>query len=759
MSTAKAYMADNAVQIEVSEGYENLKKYPKLLFPNEKIHLAFQGRGGKGRDSTYFTSSRILLRDVKGMSGKQKRYKSIPYKSIKAFAIETAGSMDSDTELKIYSNSGIGKIKLDFVSDKVNIYAINKFLSLVVFEKTIPNEAGTVMPTTDTISSGFFGSFSDNSSQVDASFVREKYSEIFLENEDVELAFKCGRDMTILTSKRMIRVDVKGMSGSKIEFLSIKWDCIKAYKVETAGRFDRDCDIMLFTNLDGSRTRMEMDLYKGTCDVLIVQKYFADKLLGIDHENKSIEENMPASSTSHNMLSWLGDDNMAIDPVQINQRFHSDPPLLQNSERVEMAFKGRRDIILFTTKRLIVINYKGWSGKKVEYSTIPWNAIQAFGVRSAGSFDKDCEAFVWTNFYDIYFPPSDGEGPPPPPEPRMSFLEFDFKNTAVDLMAIQRYLAERCLKLDNDELLPVEEFTGSSSSIIKSFLAWLGGDHHEINPVELNNHLQANTPVLTKGENVIMGFQSGRDTTVFTNKRILTIDVKGMSGKKTEWRSIPYTSIRGFSAESAGSWDLDSELTLYCKTYWDHEAIWPHSKAKIDFKKGKADIIAIQSILTHYIIGSANGTSTINGDKYEYKQDTTTFETFSTWITNDAKAIDPGFINKQLHSSPNILCDDEIVDHVYKAGRDLIVFTTKRILIIDRKGHSGKKVKYVTYPLRYCAGYSVQSAGSVSKIKPPEVHIYTDIPGKAVISQDLEKGKEEMWNLQSMLGMKLLVKK
>lgn len=766
MSAVIAFIGDNSIQIEASEGYEFLKKEdPKLLLPEETVILAFQDRGGRGRDSSYFTSFRVLIRDKKGL-GKRIKYVSVPYKSIKAFSVETAGTLDGDVELSLYGAGGIGKISFEFVSGNVDILSVNKFLAQMVFEDAIASGTGTVMPTTTNTSTGFLQSIglSDNASQIDASYVKEKYQELFLDGEDVELAFKCGRDLDILTTKRMIIVDVKGISGSKIEFLSIRWDCVKAFKIETAGRFDRDCDMTIFTSIGHSLTRIEMDLKKGTVDVYSVHKYFSDKLLGVDYAEESYENTqLPTSESSKvdGFFSWFGDDNKAIDPQEMDRQYHSDPQLLQSTECVEMAFKGRRDIMLFTSKRLVIVDLKGWSGKKVEYVTIPWKTVQSFGVCSSGSFmDKDSEAFIWTDINDVFFPSRVSEDdPPPPPIPRMSFLEFDFKKSEVDLMAIQRYLSERCLRLDNKELLPVHEFTGTSSSAIGSFMAWLGNDNEEIDPVELNCQLQTHTHALTTNENVVMGFKSGRDTTVFTNKRILIIDVKGFSGKKIEWRSFPYTAICAFSASSAGSWDLDSDLKLYCKTHWDHENMFPGSQDKIDFRSGKADIIAIQNVLTHYVIGSTDGVTTTNSaETYEYKQDTSSFESFSTWITNDAKAIDPSYINDMLHSTPNILQHDEVVDNVYKVGRDMIVFTTKRILFIDQQGFSGKRIEYMSYPLRYCTGYNVKSPGFVAALKPAEITVYTTVPGKSKFSQDIKDGKDEMWKVQEMLGKKLVLR-
>jgi len=766
MSSIIAFMGDDAVRWDNSSAHEFLKKEdPKLLLPGETIVMAFRDRGGHGRDSSYFTSFRVLVRDKRGL-GKRVKYASIPYKSIKAFSVETAGTLDADVELKLYGSGGIGKIGFEFVSGEVDILALNRFMSEMMFQAVHKSGKYAEIPTTTKTASGFWQSIqlSDNASLINASFVQELYHDLFLEKEQVELAFKCGRDTDILTTNRFIKVDVKGFSGSKIEFLSIRWDCIRAFSIETAGSFiDRDCDMRLFTNMGYDLTRIEMDLKKDTVDVYAVQKFFSDKLLGSGDEKVLNPESTDArgifeSSPVDNFFSWLGDDNKALDPKEMDHQYHTDPPLLQFTEVVEMAFKARRDIILFTNKRLVIVDLKGWSGKKVEYVTIPWKTVQSFGVCSAGSFmDKDSEAFIWTDINDVIFPPKLNEDdPPPPPIPRMTFLEFDFKKSAVDLMSVQRYLSERCIRVDNKELFPVAEFAGSSSSSFESFMSWLGNDHQEICPVKINELLSTKAPVIVKGENVIRAFQAGRDMTVFTNKRILTINVKGFSGKKIEWRSIPYTTIRAFSAESAGSFDLDSQIKLYCKTYWNHDSRYPGSKDKIDFKKGKVDIITVQNILSHFVIGSTDGFSTTENDNDTFKQDTSTFEGFTTWITDDAKAIDPSHVNKMLHSTPNILLRDESVDRVYKVGRDMIVFTTKRILFIDRQGFSGKKVEYMSYPLRYCTGYNVKSPGMISSLKPSEVTVYTAIPGKSTFSQDIKDGKNEMWEIENMLGKKLI---
>ena len=65
------------------------------------------------------------------------------------------------------------------------------------------------------------------------------------------------------------------------------------------------------------------------------------------------------------------------------------------------------------------------------------------------------------------------------------------------------------------------------------------------------------------GEEIVGSYQSVRDGVVFTNKRILAINVQGVTGKKKDFTSIPYNKITTFSLETAGMFDLDSELEIY----------------------------------------------------------------------------------------------------------------------------------------------------------------------------------------------------
>jgi len=81
-----------------------------------------------------------------------------------------------------------------------------------------------------------------------------------------------------------------------------------------------------------------------------------------------------------------------IDPAQAQQDYAR---LLGQGEQVQAAFLLIRDTMLFTDRRLILIDKQGITGKKVEYHSIPYRSITHFSVETAGHFDLDAELKIW----------------------------------------------------------------------------------------------------------------------------------------------------------------------------------------------------------------------------------------------------------------------------------------------------------------------------------------------------------------------------
>ncbi|MEC3653975.1 PH domain-containing protein [Bacillus siamensis] len=92
------------------------------------------------------------------------------------------------------------------------------------------------------------------------------------------------------------------------------------------------------------------------------------------------------------------------------------------------------------------------------------------------------------------------------------------------------------------------------------FINGLLGNASTISTAEAKEELAR---ILLEGENVNAAFKLVRDIIVFTDKRLILVDKQGLTGKKTEIQSIPYKSISRFSVETAGRFDLDSELKIW----------------------------------------------------------------------------------------------------------------------------------------------------------------------------------------------------
>ena len=85
----------------------------------------------------------------------------------------------------------------------------------------------------------------------------------------------------------------------------------------------------------------------------------------------------------------------------------------------------------------------------------------------------------------------------------------------------------------------------------------------KLKPVNNNTFAATITPMFVAGEEIIGTYQSIRDGVVFTNKRIIAINIQGITGKKKDFTSLPYSKIQAYSVETAGVLDLDSELELW----------------------------------------------------------------------------------------------------------------------------------------------------------------------------------------------------
>jgi hypothetical protein len=100
--------------------------------------------------------------------------------------------------------------------------------------------------------------------------------------------------------------------------------------------------------------------------------------------------------------------------------------------------------------------------------------------------------------------------------------------------------------------------------------------------------------LLTEGEQIELGFKLVRDTFIFTSKRLILVDIQGLTGSKTEYTSVAYKSISRFSVETAGTFDLDAELKI-----WVSSELNPSIKKQ--FNKS-VNVYDVQRVLAHHVL-------------------------------------------------------------------------------------------------------------------------------------------------------------
>ena len=114
----------------------------------------------------------------------------------------------------------------------------------------------------------------------------------------------------------------------------------------------------------------------------------------------------------------------------------------------------------------------------------------------------------------------------------------------------------------------------------------------KLRPVPDNTFSALISPMFVADEQILCSFKTVRDGVVFTNKRIFAVNVQGITGKKKDFTSLPYSKLQAFSVETAGVLDLDSELEL-----------WFAGLGKVKFEfVSRADVSGICRIISGFVL-------------------------------------------------------------------------------------------------------------------------------------------------------------
>jgi hypothetical protein len=125
---------------------------------------------------------------------------------------------------------------------------------------------------------GLFSAILGNSGVAQPEELQAEYGVLLAEGEVIEIGFKLIRDVFIFTNKRLILVDKQGLTGKKIEYLSVAYKSIARFAVETAGHLDLDAELKIWVSSEAlpSITRK----FTKQVNIYDVQRVLAQHVLG-----------------------------------------------------------------------------------------------------------------------------------------------------------------------------------------------------------------------------------------------------------------------------------------------------------------------------------------------------------------------------------------------------------------------------------------------------------------------------------------------
>jgi len=256
-----SWLGDDYRAVDPEELDAKLRGDASMLLPDEKVQMGFVC----GRDVMIFTTHRAMKIDKQWL-GKKVLYLSFPWTKVKKYEVCSAGTWDLDAEMGLtikapWYNREMGKgLSIDFSRGRCDCIALNAFISAQVVGAADGTSTLSMDKLYEARPEGLIGEFfswlGDDAVQiaaVDATMKFHNAPKILLGDETVEIAFKCGKDFFMATTKRWIKVDVQSRDRSKVLVESVPMRFVPCFNVTTAAKniFDQDAEIDMLTEVGG----------------------------------------------------------------------------------------------------------------------------------------------------------------------------------------------------------------------------------------------------------------------------------------------------------------------------------------------------------------------------------------------------------------------------------------------------------------------------------------------------------------------------
>ena len=115
-----------------------------------------------------------------------------------------------------------------------------------------------------------------NASAVNLAELTKEFSEILIDDEIIESAFAVLRDKWVFTNKRLILLNIQGLTGKKREYLTIPYRSVDRFSIETGGTLDDDCEMKIW--IKGMAEPLKKEFKRNT-DLKGLQRVLAAHIL------------------------------------------------------------------------------------------------------------------------------------------------------------------------------------------------------------------------------------------------------------------------------------------------------------------------------------------------------------------------------------------------------------------------------------------------------------------------------------------------
>ncbi|SFP71625.1 PH domain-containing protein [Hymenobacter arizonensis] len=125
---------------------------------------------------------------------------------------------------------------------------------------------------------GFFSALMGNAGVAQPSELIKEYGVLLAEGEIIEIGFKLVRDVFIFTNKRLILVEKQGLTGKKVDYLSVAYKSISRFGIETAGHLDLDAELKIWVSSEVQPSIVRK--FNSQVNIYDLQKVLAQHVLG-----------------------------------------------------------------------------------------------------------------------------------------------------------------------------------------------------------------------------------------------------------------------------------------------------------------------------------------------------------------------------------------------------------------------------------------------------------------------------------------------